>query len=779
MVKTLVTVLLCLSVLLLSVVIVYVVFRIIQRRIIGRRRVIISPMAVLACMLGSIWCLRYAVGYFGLHYPELSCVAADSSLASLTWFEEILNSLVHALQTFSMDEDYTAYIISSKAMVRELYGAGEAMQSLLGGYASVLNLLAPVAGGAVVLEIIASFFPRFKLFCARIAVWRDKFYFNELNEGSLALAKSYMNNKYAPFRSPVIIFADVYSNDDEKNSELIAEAKLIGAICLKDDLSHIRLNKSARKKFFLIDSSEDDSLKSLTAITDPENVCIKGAEIYLFVNSDAYVQVERSIRNKLTDAWGLDKQEIASQDDNSAGDLPVIIPVRCYRNLVSNMLCDIPLYEPLIGKPRDSGKVDLTVTILGTGSIGTEMFLSTYWFGQILNCDLKINILSEESEEAFWNKIDYVNPEIRHTTIRNDPILRINKKGDMADVYCDVRYLQCDVKSSKFIECLNPHGNSANSVVDTDYFFVCLGSDEDNISLANTIKNYVGQYHLSPEYAQKRQARKDSAGPDTVITYVVYDTALSSLLNEEKQFKSDCKNVDIYMRAVGSMDKVYSVENVTMSGYSILANEIHSAYMSMQNDDFIADNRKRSRKPTDEYEYWANLARTMHRRYKMFSAGMIDFSIEDSDYRSKMEKARKSYQQLATSDRTGENAELLDELAWLEHRRWCAFTRVKGYRHTDDFAAYYESSGDHKQMELKLHPCLVECDHSGLRATFKNDNGNIIKESDARDLDLLDALVYDIYDESVRIDPNRPVMKRFKYYDYPAEDKILENIGKE
>ena len=47
-------------------------------------------------------------------------------------------------------------------------------------------------------------------------------------------------------------------------------------------------------------------------------------------------------------------------------------------------------------------------------------------------------------------------------------------------------------------------------------------------------------------------------------------------------------------------------------------------------------------------------------------------------------------------------------LAWLEHRRWSAYTRTMGYRSTDAMERYYFAENNHKNMSLKLHPCLVE-----------------------------------------------------------------------
>ena len=90
------------------------------------------------CLLGSVWSLRYAVGYFSI----ISSVGGE---ATLTWLEEIVNSLLHALQTFSMDEDYTGYILNGKEMLTAIFGENSHWPTVYGAYASFLNFVAPIA----------------------------------------------------------------------------------------------------------------------------------------------------------------------------------------------------------------------------------------------------------------------------------------------------------------------------------------------------------------------------------------------------------------------------------------------------------------------------------------------------------------------------------------------------------------------------------------------------------------------------------------------------------
>lgn len=711
-----------------------------------------SILIVIMLLVASVWCLRFAVTY--------SSVSLQESEQGLTTIEKIINCIFAAIRTFKLDEDYGAFILNLKELATELNAQNTTAQTLLIAYATVMNIVAPVIGGAVIIDILASIFPIIKMAFSYVEVWRKKYFFSELNETSLALAKGLLEGSKSSFKKPVIIFTDAYIDDEnEESSELFLDAKSTGAICIKDDISHIRKNRYGQRAFFFMDEDESVNLQALTALFDEYNSpFMKNSEILYVTNSDAYIEIEKRINNKFKKEFNIpdekkeDKEKKASKKSKKKERLdgsPIFIPIQSYRNLITDMLVEIPLFEPLIDKASDNDR-KLTVTILGTGHIGTEMFLNTYWMGQILNCTLNINVVSEESEEEFWNKIDYVNPEIRHTTIANDPILTINRKGEMAQPYCNVNYFNCDAKSSAFIDSLNEYSES-KIILDTDYFFVSLGTDELNISVSKTIKNAVGKYHITKNDTSK-----------TVITYVVFDPTVAEVLNRETVFSFTGETADILMRAVGSLNEVYSVGNIFLDKYHSLAEQIEKSYLSAQGRKWRADTHKERLK--DDYKYWADRAKGMHIKYKMFSMGILYDSVFNFDsldnkmYKESVKTALDKYNQIAAGKIDFENTEeenahisLLHKLAWLEHRRWNAFTRVKGFKHTNDYAVYAIPGdiGSYKQMELKLHPCLVECDDKGIRSgvTAQGDFGtNTIFDMPGNiDFDLLDDLSLDLY----------------------------------
>lgn len=681
-----------------------------------------TALAFSGLILLAIWLLRFAIGYFAI-------VTAEDGAAHLTTFEELFNSLFGALRTFSMEEEYAEYIVDVKALVAELvpnaHRSFSVIQTVAVVYASVLNLIAPIIGGAIILEIIASVFPKMGLRLSYFLIKRPKYFFSELNSASLSLAKSIYNKEKS--EKPILIFTDTYVDDEnEKEYELLLEAKKYGAICVRDDLAHVRKTKYGKRAYFLMDENEFGNLQTLMGLTEDYNLkYIRNSYIYLFVQSDAYVQVEKQINEEF--------KEEKKKKLLKGGEKPTIVPVNGYRNLVQNLFVDIPLYEPLVNK-KENTKLD--ITILGNGIIGTEAFLNAYWFGQMMisrdengrksmsECEMTINVVSKDSEEVFWSKIDYVNPEIKGTIevlgkcIGNTgkELLCYDGEGHKNNPYCRVRYIQADVKVGGFWDS---ESEETQQFLDSDYFIVALGNDSDNISVADKLRRLIGKKHLEDA---------DETVGQVIIAYAVFNSNLVRTLNKQRHYQCRSKGRnDIYMYAFGGLESVYSYDNIYMSKYKLLAEGTGAAYDRTQmHQKHIADHKKRSRNDNKNYSYWADLARAMHIKYKVFSLGLIkksifDYSINDSHLRETyIENQCKVYQQIVLSQSGEELSDglklIYDDihlkqhlLAWLEHRRWLAFTRTMGYQYSGEFKRNLRLNGENpKNMELKLHPCLIE-----------------------------------------------------------------------
>ena len=699
------------------------------------------------CLLVSIWGLRLTIALL---------VPSGENATAMTLGECIIDSFLDTVRTFGLEEDYVEFITDVKALMAVFGITSGWLYTSVCVFVTALNVAAPIAGGAILLDVLSTVFPSFALWLTVTFVhWKDKFYFSELNKASLALAKG-MAKHYALEKKskPILIFTNTYIDEGcETDSELIFEARRIGAFCVRNDICHVLKRFSKRNKYFLVNDDELENLQMLGGFSEAWNLPhIKNSQIYLFVQSDSYVQFEKSTRDIILSKAKKNGRPIFKKEE-----LPLIVPVNSYRNLVQKLFVDVPLYEPLV---KNKDKNDLKLTILGNGTIGTEAFLAAYWFGQMMvcraegpkECRLNVNVISNDDEAVFWSKIDYINSEIRETGDPNSDLLIYNSAGDRTSPYFSARYRAADVKYDGLWDA-----DVTELLLESDYIIVALDNDADNISIAQKINNLVGKGH----FEKKTDAR-------TVIAYAVFDPILSNALNQKKHY-SNCQNdrTDVYMHAFGSIDEVYSIENIFKSKHIVWANEMGNAYFRASGAyNYIEANKKRAVNADKNYSYWADLARAMHVKYKVFSLGWINTSVFDhSDEKNTDEGHRKNvmekcieYKRVASLNQGDGSA--CDEdikkkkhiLAWLEHRRWCAFTRTMGYMCTDDLKANYAIYRSHKNMPLKLHPCLVECrkpsmdkNDSFIHAEFMP-NGKIKDDSvfkaDKKDLDSLDKISY-------------------------------------
>ena len=88
--------------------------------------------------------------------------------------------------------------------------------------------------------------------------------------------------------------------------------------------------------------------------------------------------------------------------------------------------------------------------------------------------------------------------------------------------------------------------------------------------------------------------------------------------------------------------------------------------------------------------------------------------------------------------------------------------RVMGFRHTDDYLKYAEDKGSYKHMQLKLHPCLVECDKNGIRKDESGNSLTLCTEDKTNNFDLLDELSHELFKSGFNDFD-------FKEYDYPFD----------
>lgn len=684
-----------------------------------------KKLSMLAYVFIIIWGLRFWVNFFS--------VADEMSV-----FEKCIDSFVHALQTFSMDEDYTSYTIAGKELLNSFGFPNGAV--VYGIIISILNVCAPIMGGAILLEVLTGFSPRLRL-CLHPR--KRKFVFSELNEASITLAEDFylgenyqrivsfeafnandengnkkdsrLSKLFLKYKKPLIIFTDAYIDDEsEEKSEIFDRAKAIRAICMKTDLQFLSLSRSEAVYYFFIDEEENLNVSGLSGIIEKQKITQKvypqgkdfdhiKTRIYVFCHSDLTTRMVNTISAKV------------DQDD------PIIIrSIPDYTNAAVNLMYEVPLFIPLLDREKGSpsetqlgqaiskvgdfytekdsmGRVggviptrELHVTILGGGVIASEIFKAVYWCGQISGVQLFIHVITKNAKK-FKNNIMSSCPELLESCKTDSKLLRCYPKSDSPlsnAPYALVDGLDKDVDAEDYVAY-------PSFIIDkSDYLVVALGEDGKNIATALMLKQQLSRRLLNTG---------NKSHP--VIAPAVFDKRLAepiTVLQPEEH--------EPYVTPFALRQKRFSCRSVFMSDITVDAWKNGSIY----------DKKSHEKRKKDEYSYWANIYRAIHAPYKMFAFGLvtaIDLSAEPK------ERYQGGGQEIKPDDVA---------YSWMEHRRWNACIRAQGFTMPTDHEhiKYFSEKKLHKDLSRKYHNCLVE---SSVR-------GSKMQTMDKLDLTTLDAL---------------------------------------
>jgi hypothetical protein len=152
-----------------------------------------------ASLIAAIWCFRYSVSYYEIITHTAQFVLSNK--------EAMVDSFFATLRMFGIEENFSAFIVSLKTVCVHLISVDNPYfnlcQNLLVAYASVLTLSAPITGGAILFEILASVFPKIKLAFSYLFFWRKKYFFSHLNEASIALAHSIYDVNESIIKKPI------------------------------------------------------------------------------------------------------------------------------------------------------------------------------------------------------------------------------------------------------------------------------------------------------------------------------------------------------------------------------------------------------------------------------------------------------------------------------------------------------------------------------------------------------------------------------------------------
>lgn len=458
--------------------------------------------------------------------------------------ETILISIHNMIRLFIVDGEFE-FVTSSLAGVPTIIYKSYTLML------SVLFVLAPV----LTFGFVLSFFKNVSAYKRYVTHYNsDVYIFSELNEKSLALAKSLHDNDP---RKRLFVFTDVFEKEEEQSYELVEKVKELGAICFKKDIITIDFSFHSSKSalnFFAIGENQSENISQALKIID---------KLKYRDNTNLYVfstQVESEI---------LMANAFENRDNNE--DKPILIKVRRVNEVRS--LIDRNLYENGFDKifsgahQDENGVKRINAVVIGMGQHGTEMTKALSWFCQMDGYEVEIN--SFDKDKNAKDKFVSLCPELMAFSGKKD--IPGEAKYTIS-IHSDI-----DVDTSMFDSIIE-------NLPRTTYVFVALGNDEKNISTAVKLRAIFERLKYNP-----------------VIQAVVYNSEKKDALKDIKNFKGTPYSIDF----IGDMKSSYSEEVILDSDVEEEALKRHMKW---------GDEKEFWQY---DYNYKSSIASAIHRKMKI------------------------------------------------------------------------------------------------------------------------------------------------------------------
>ena len=374
------------------------------------------------------------VSVFVLMLPviDLSGMAASMGPA-LRGVARVVLALHNTLQVFTIDVGAQEIL---ETIQRALPDASLYFLTM-----SVLVIVCPLLTLSFILSLVKNISAYLRL-C--FSYGRDWYVFSELNDRSIALAEDIKKNH----KKAAIVFADVFSKEEEVSYELIERAKECGAICFKRDIVTIVFRPHSKKaQMILFTIGEDETENIDQALKLIENYK-EQSNVRLFVFS---TRVDGEIL--LTKA---DKGSMKVRRVNEV------------RSLVDRLLYEdgFSLFEHAV--PLPDGTKKISAVIVGLGQHGTQMLKALTWYCQMDGYRVEIDAYDkdEKAEDRFAAQApELMSPDYNGVFVPEEAEYTIRIHSGI------------DVTTKTFADAITARR-------DATYVFISLGSDEANIRTA-------------------------------------------------------------------------------------------------------------------------------------------------------------------------------------------------------------------------------------------------------------------------------------------------------
>lgn len=578
----------------------------------------------------------------------------------------IFMAVHNSLRIFILDGDFNI-------IVESLKGQNVALRVCFSLYSIILYVIAPILTFGNVLSL-------FKNIKGEIRYkWhknKKHYIMSELNEKSIALAKSICQKQ----KNAVIVFTDVFEQNEEDDYEMLTQARDINAICLKKDISHLDfISKKGDVELFLIGDDEAENVSQAVKITTELNKKNSKHNVKVFVFSTkpgaAYIidsiKYENLLQHAGESGYGSDCFKLRRIDEK--------------QQLIWNTIPKMKLFDI-----ADRNLKTLSVLIVGFGSYGIEFFKMLVWYCQFEGYKLQINIVDKLGKRP--EEKGYIESIINRAC---PELLKKNCSDCDGDAQYDIKIFSgVDALTADIDELLLYDGDDADKmsmaerIKSTNLAFVSLGDDDINIEVSIHLRSLFDR--VNGIKANKYINWNDEA---VDIYSVVYDDQKSSILYNEDAADRDLhillnhKDVPYHIHFIGGMSSQFDYHNIYDADLEKCAYEHHRGWVDIEEKIYNEWLDEGDQINLQNHEWYFSGEKTAE------AAAMARKKYEQYEYYRLSSIAKELYQREIKNNTT-----LLSETACTEeenkqtckcancirrkkseHMRWNAYTRVIGY----------------------------------------------------------------------------------------------------
>lgn len=481
------------------------------------------------------------VGSFPVYY--LNCEQQEVTRGIKSFFYAVHDTF----QVFTLNSDVgfiRENITSESVEFAELY-------SLV---MSILFVMAPI----IIAGVVISFAKNFSSYLKFMSNYFNEVYvFSELNEKSLTLGKALMA------KNTLIVYTDVFHDDEEKSYELQSEAASINAVFFKKDITNINFRRHKGKiTFFMIGIDQSENIKqSLRIINQYKDM--KDSSLYVFADSTESSIILSGVDKGLIKLRRIDEvQSLISRTFYERGN-------ELFRRAVLNHCNDADYI------PKRDERVPINTVVIGLGKYGTEMLKLLSWYCQMDGFRVSINAF--EKDELAEEKLMAACPDL--LSEKNNGVYI---KGQ-CEYYIKV-FSGMDVDTISFAKAFK-------SIVPPDYIFISLGDDSANIKAATYLRTLCEQMRI----------------PKPIIQTVVYDTETKIALKDITIYDGKSRyDIDF----IGDLEEFYSEKVIINSELESKGLACHMAYSQGLPDEERAKEEDKFWKY--DYCYRSSIASALH-----------------------------------------------------------------------------------------------------------------------------------------------------------------------